>query len=32
MSIDWIRDAEAALALADEQNKPILIDFSAAPA
>jgi uncharacterized protein YyaL (SSP411 family) len=32
MSVDWIRDAEAALALAREQNKPLLIDFSAAPA
>lgn len=31
MSIDWIRDAEAALALAHDQNNALLIDFSAAP-
>jgi hypothetical protein len=32
MSVDWIKDAEAAMTLAKEQNKPLLIDFSAAPA
>lgn len=32
MLVDWIKDAEAAMALANEQNKPLLIDFSAAPA
>jgi hypothetical protein len=31
MAIQWIRDAEAALASAKEQNKPLLMDFSAAP-
>jgi len=32
MSIDWKKDADAALAEAKAQNKPLLIDFSAAPA
>jgi hypothetical protein len=32
MSITWIKDADEALSLAKEQNRPLLIDFSAAPA
>ena len=32
MSVNWIEDADAAIAKAKEQNKPLLIDFSAAPA
>ena len=32
MSINWFTDADEALAKAKEQNKPLLIDFSAAPA
>jgi len=32
MSINWFTDADEALAQAKEQNKPLLIDFSAAPA
>ena len=31
MSVNWIKDADEALAMAKEQNKPLLIDFSAAP-
>lgn len=31
MSINWIRDADNALAQARQQNKPLLLDFSAAP-
>jgi hypothetical protein len=31
MEIQWIKDADAALAQATEQAKPLLIDFSAAP-
>jgi hypothetical protein len=31
MGIDWIRDADAALANAKQSNKPLLLDFSAAP-
>lgn len=31
MEIQWIKDADAALAEAQGQNKPLLIDFSAAP-
>lgn len=31
MPIDWIRDADAALAKAKKTNKPLLLDFSAAP-
>ena len=31
MSVNWIKDADAALAQAKEQNKPVLVDFSAAP-
>lgn len=29
--IPWIKDADAALAAAKTQKKPILLDFSAAP-
>ena len=32
MSIEWITDADGALRQAKDQNKPLLIDFSAAPA
>jgi hypothetical protein len=32
MTVTWIKDADAALELAKNQNKPLLIDFSAAPA
>jgi uncharacterized protein YyaL (SSP411 family) len=32
MSVNWITDADDALAQAKQQNKPLLIDFSAAPA
>ena len=32
MSVNWIRDADEALAKAKADNKPLLIDFSAAPA
>ena len=32
MSVDWIKDADEALNQAREQNKPLLADFSAAPA
>ena len=31
MGVNWIKDAEEALKQAKEQNKPLLIDFSAAP-
>jgi len=31
MSVNWIKDADEALKLANEQTKPLLIDFSAAP-
>jgi hypothetical protein len=31
MAIDWIRDADAALAKAKQTNKRLLLDFSAAP-
>ena len=31
MSVNWFKDADEALAMAKEQNKPLLIDFSAAP-
>ena len=31
MSVNWIRNADEALAKAKEQTKPLLIDFSAAP-
>jgi hypothetical protein len=32
MLVNWIKDAEAALAEAKSANKLLLIDFSAAPA
>lgn len=32
MSVNWITDAEQALAQSKDQNRPLLIDFSAAPA
>jgi uncharacterized protein YyaL (SSP411 family) len=32
MKVNWIKDADAALAEAKTNNKPVLIDFSAAPA
>ena len=31
MSVNWIRNADEALAKAKEQTKPLLIAFSAAP-
>jgi uncharacterized protein YyaL (SSP411 family) len=31
MPVNWIKDADAALSQAKEKNKPLLIDFSAAP-
>ena len=30
-SINWLKDADAALATAKAQGKPVLLDFSAAP-
>jgi len=32
MLVNWIRDVDAALEQAKTENKPLLIDFSAAPA
>lgn len=32
MSVNWITDANEALKQAKNENKPLLIDFSAAPA
>jgi uncharacterized protein YyaL (SSP411 family) len=32
MSVNWIKDADEALNEAKNKNKPLLIDFSAAPA
>jgi len=32
MLVNWKKDLDAALAKAKTQNKPLLIDFSAAPA
>jgi hypothetical protein len=32
MSVQWTKDADAALAHAKETKKPVLVDFSAAPA
>jgi uncharacterized protein YyaL (SSP411 family) len=32
MLVNWLKDADAALAQAKNENKPLLIDFSAAPA
>lgn len=31
MSVDWTTDADAALETAKAENKPMLVDFSAAP-
>jgi len=31
MLVTWLLDADAALAQAKAENKPLLIDFSAAP-
>jgi uncharacterized protein YyaL (SSP411 family) len=31
MPVPWIKDVDAALAQAKQQNKPLLLDFSAAP-
>jgi uncharacterized protein YyaL (SSP411 family) len=31
MPVNWITDADEALASANAQKKPLLIDFSAAP-
>ncbi|HKC63946.1 MAG TPA: thioredoxin family protein [Pyrinomonadaceae bacterium] len=32
MTVEWKRDADAALAEAKETKRPLLVDFSAAPA
>ena len=32
MAVQWKKDLDAALAEAKETNKPLLVDFSAAPA
>lgn len=32
MAVEWKKEADAALAEAKEQKRPLLIDFSAAPA
>jgi hypothetical protein len=32
MSVSWSRDVDHALAVALEQSRPLLLDFSAAPA
>lgn len=32
MKVHWLKDADTALAEAKAQKKPLLIDFSAAPA
>ncbi len=32
MKVSWLRDADAALAEAKNSKKPLLVDFSAAPA
>lgn len=31
MAVQWRRDVEAALAEAAKENRPLMIDFSAAP-
>ena len=31
MKVNWLKDADEVLARAKEENKPVLIDFSAAP-
>jgi uncharacterized protein YyaL (SSP411 family) len=32
MAINWSHDVDEALAVAKKENRPILLDFSAAPA
>jgi uncharacterized protein YyaL (SSP411 family) len=32
VAINWSRDVDTAFATAKEQNRPVLLDFSAAPA
>ena len=32
MLVNWIKDVDAAMEAAKSENKPLLIDFSAAPA
>lgn len=32
MSVKWMRDADEAIDRAKQESKPLLIDFSAAPA
>ena len=32
MKVNWMKDADAALAEAKDSKKPLLVDFSAAPA
>jgi hypothetical protein len=32
MKVNWVKDADAALAEAKDSKKPLLVDFSAAPA
>lgn len=32
MKVNWITDADAALSEAETSKKPLLVDFSAAPA
>jgi hypothetical protein len=32
MTVEWNKDADAALAAAKSSKKPLLVDFSAAPA
>jgi hypothetical protein len=32
MSVNWVTEADQALNQAKEQNRPLLIDFSGAPA
>jgi len=32
MPVQWAKDVDAALAQAKQRNKPLLLDFSAAPA
>ncbi len=32
MSVNWNKDADAALAVAAAEKRPLLVDFSAAPA
>jgi uncharacterized protein YyaL (SSP411 family) len=32
MAVDWVMDVDQALVAAKEQGRPVLLDFSAAPA